>query len=126
MTAPYLAQAENLGGWNWLGDDTVLVTKFGDAIIGAVVLGWEGGAEKTRSRKKKGGKGVIRAWTVRLQYRGKGEGVALLDEAVKLVHQKGGEGIIFDEDNPCEHIRLDPMVSELTLIRFTSCAAEAV
>jgi len=99
MVGGYVSQAEDVG-LEWLGDDMVVVTKYGDVLIGALVLGWEG----ERRRKKKGGKGVVRAWTVLLKYRGKGEGKALLEEAVRLVQKKGGEGLEFEEGNVCEYL----------------------
>jgi len=103
MVAPYLAQAEAVGKWEWLGDDTIICTKFGDHIIGALVLGWESGeqngSKKNTKRKAKGGKGIIRGWTVHLRYRGKGEGRLLLEEAAKVVQQKGGDGLVFEEEN---------------------------
>jgi ribosomal protein S18 acetylase RimI-like enzyme len=37
-----------------------------------------------------------------VRYRGKGEGKMLLEEAVKVVQQKGGDGLAFAEDNVCE------------------------
>ena len=96
VTRGYIFHAEELK-WEWLGDDSVLVTKFGDEVIGTVVLGWEKGEKGTR--RKKSGKGIVRGWTVRLKYRHKGVGRVLLEEAVKLVNEKGGDGIEFAEDH---------------------------
>jgi len=96
ITREYIFHAEGLK-WDWLGDDSVLVTKFGDEVIGTVVLGWEKGEKGTR--RKKSGKGIVRGWSVRLKYRHKGIGRALLEEAVKLVNEKGGDGIEFAEDH---------------------------
>ncbi|KAF2672452.1 hypothetical protein BT63DRAFT_422910 [Microthyrium microscopicum] len=101
VVGPYLQIAEEVN-WDWLDDDTIIATKYGDHIIGSLVLGWEspaGGEKSSRSRRKKGGKGIIRGWTVHLRYRGKGEGRALLDEAAQVVHKKGGDGLEFEEDN---------------------------
>ncbi|KAI9713268.1 MAG: hypothetical protein M1820_001255 [Bogoriella megaspora] len=75
----------------------VLVTKFGDEVIGALVLEWVVGEGK--GRRKKVGKGSIRAWTVKLRYRGKGVGTGLLEEAVALVEKRGGDGIEFNEEH---------------------------
>jgi ribosomal protein S18 acetylase RimI-like enzyme len=105
MAGPYLSQAEKVGKWDWLGDDTVICTKYGEHTIGSLVLGWEsseGTGKKNGRRKGKGGRGLIRAWTVLVRYRGKGEGKMLLEEAVKVVQQKGGDGLAFAEDNVCE------------------------
>lgn len=102
LTRGYIAHAESFK-YEWLGDDTVLVTKFGDEIIGTVVLGWEKGEKG--SRRKRSGKGIVRAWTVRLRYRHKGIGRALLEEAVKIVGEKGGDGIEFAEDHASELLK---------------------
>lgn len=103
MVGPYLAQAENIARWEWLGDDTIISTKYGDKMIGTLVLGWEGEAGKKNNKKKgKGGRGVIRAWTVLLKYRGKGEGRMLLEEAAKVVQQRNGDGLGFEEDGICK------------------------
>ena len=39
----------------------------------------------------RGGKGVIRAWTTRLRYRGKGIGRDLLDGAIRIVKDRCGK-----------------------------------
>lgn len=101
ITRGYIFHAERLK-WEWLGEDTVLVTKFGDEVIGAVVLGWEKGEKGTR--RKKSGRGIVRAWTVRLKYRHKGVGRALLEETVKLAGERGGDGIEFAEDHASKSI----------------------
>jgi hypothetical protein len=95
---PYIDQAENVN-WEWLGEDTVIITKFGATVIGAAVLGFDDEAKK--GKKKKSGKGVLRAWTVLLRYRKKGEGRMLLEEAVKLTKEKGGEGLVFEKGGIC-------------------------
>ncbi|KAJ2903598.1 hypothetical protein MKZ38_009651 [Zalerion maritima] len=43
-----------------------------------------------KSLQRRGGKGVIRAWTVQEGYRGRGVGTHLLSEAVKTVREKMG------------------------------------
>jgi hypothetical protein len=103
MVGPYLVQAENIARWEWLGDDTIISTKYGDKTIGTLVLGWEGESGKKNNKKKgKGGKGVVRAWTVSLKYRGKGEGRMLLEEAAKVVQQRNGDGLAFEENGICK------------------------
>ncbi|KAF2396616.1 hypothetical protein EJ06DRAFT_539874 [Trichodelitschia bisporula] len=94
-TAGYIYAAEAVGR-EWLGEDVVLVTKFGGDVIGSLILGWERG-EGRGNRRRKGGRGVVRGWTTKLRYRGKGVGVALLEEAVRIVAEKGGEEIVFDD-----------------------------
>lgn len=73
--------------------DLLIGSKFGKEIIGALVLRLEG--EKKRGgggRLKAGtGKGLIRAWTVKLRYRHKGIGTALLEEAVSITRDRAGK-----------------------------------
>jgi hypothetical protein len=97
FTKEYLNYAEDVN-WAWLDGDRIIVTKFGDAIIGALVLGWVSG-DGRGSRRKRVGRGLIRAWTVKMRYRGKGVGTGLLEEAVGLVNEKGGDGIDFAEEH---------------------------
>ncbi|KAF2719117.1 hypothetical protein K431DRAFT_286999 [Polychaeton citri CBS 116435] len=109
LTQGYLSLAERVN-WAWLegaedgsssggaGPTDVLVTKFGEEIIGALVIEWVSG-ESSRSKRKKAWRGEIRAWTVRLRYRGKGVGTALLEDAVGLARRKGAESIDFADDH---------------------------
>lgn len=133
----YLAVAEGVGTWKWLeaggegagdgGEVVVLVTRFGEEVVGAVVLtalqdpdhpasnekvkaGGGGGRKSQRSHTANANanayvtgntktKGTIRAWTVRQKYRRKGVGGALLEEAVKLGREKGWSGPVFADDH---------------------------
>ncbi|KAE8448644.1 hypothetical protein EG329_009069 [Mollisiaceae sp. DMI_Dod_QoI] len=97
-TAGYLLAAEEMS-WKWAQnedgeDDTIIGSKFGDEIMGACVLRLErngnGGAKKKAKSGKTGGKGLVRAWTVRVKYRGKGVGTELLEEAVRITREKLG------------------------------------
>jgi GNAT superfamily N-acetyltransferase len=98
MTGEYIGLAEDID-MNWLGDDKLLVVKWGEDIIGALVLGWaDNDAAKKRGRRRRG-KAVIRGWTVKLKYRGKGVGEGLLEEAVKVAGERGADGIIFDAEH---------------------------
>ncbi|KAI8942591.1 hypothetical protein NX059_000649 [Plenodomus lindquistii] len=98
MTGPYIGLAEDID-LGWLGDDRMIVAKWGEDVIGALVLGWaDNDAAKKRGRRRRG-KAVVRAWTVRLKYRGKGVGEGLLEEAVKIAGEKGADGILFDGDH---------------------------
>ncbi|KAL9118602.1 MAG: hypothetical protein Q9187_004849 [Circinaria calcarea] len=93
LAGPYLELAEKIG-WKWLGESEVLVTKFGEGIIGTVVF-----EVKREGRKRK--KGVLRAWTVRMRERGRGVGRGLLEEVVRvLMAEKGCEGVVWEEGNP--------------------------
>ena len=91
----YIPAAEAIN-WEWLGDADVIVTKFGDEVIGTVMMDWVTGEKK---RNKKAWKSEIKAWTVRLRYRGKGVGSSLLEEAVKEAKKNGAENIQFAEEH---------------------------
>ncbi|KUJ16278.1 uncharacterized protein LY89DRAFT_586297 [Mollisia scopiformis] len=97
-TGGYLTAAEEMT-WKWAQnedgeDDIIIGSRFGDEIMGAAVLRLErsgnGGAKKKKASGKTGGKGLVRAWTVRVKYRGKGVGTELLEEAVRITREKLG------------------------------------
>lgn len=101
-TGKYLTLAEDIN-WEWLGDDRMIVVKWGEEVIGALVLGWaDGEAAKKKQGRRKRGKAIVRAWTVRLKYRGKGVGEGLLEEAVKSAGERGADGILFERDHASE------------------------
>ncbi|KAK4121608.1 hypothetical protein N657DRAFT_111870 [Parathielavia appendiculata] len=117
VTSGYLRAAEELS-WGFITnpsngeEDLVLGTRYGADIIGALVLRLEpsednlrpnsnGSGGSNRSRKshsrqnslkgrKTGGTGVIRAWTTRLRYRGRGLGGDMLREAVRVTRERCG------------------------------------
>lgn len=105
-TSGYIQIAESLG-WDWLvspdtGDEDVVIgTRFGGELVGALVLRLEpssgGGSHHHHARKRsrgqnqlRGGKGVIRGWTTKLRYRGKGVGADMLQEAVRVTRERCG------------------------------------
>ncbi|XDG09429.1 hypothetical protein ABKA04_009044 [Annulohypoxylon sp. FPYF3050] len=100
FTGQYIQVAENMK-WNWMvsednEEDTVIGVRFGKDLIGALVLRLEpnpslAGKKRSRNSVLRGGKGVIRAWTVKLRYRNKGVGVDMLHEAVKITREKCGK-----------------------------------
>ncbi|KAL5433693.1 hypothetical protein PMIN05_008172 [Paraphaeosphaeria minitans] len=100
-TGRYLTHAEETD-WEWLGDDRMIVVRWGEEVIGALVLGWADEAAKKKQGRRKRGQAVVRAWTVRLKYRGKGVGVGLLEEAVKVAGERGADGIVFGRDHASE------------------------
>lgn len=99
-TQGYLGAAEGVN-WEIFDGADVLVTRFGDEVIGVLVLEWVSG-ESSRAKRKKAWRGEIRAWTVRLRYRGKGVGAALLEDAVKEARKKGAESLEFAVDHASE------------------------
>ena len=131
VTGGYIEEAERVGTWKWLdegrggdgigevvGDrDEVLLTRFGELGIGAVVVralrdvphanggvDSRGGGTLRKRRQNSGGKhanttGVIRAFAVKNRYRCKGVGTGLLEEAVKLCQEKGWVGPEFAEEH---------------------------
>lgn len=99
LTKDYLFAAEAVN-WDWLGNADVIVTKFGDEVIGTVVIEWLSG--ESRQKRKKAWRGEIKAWTVRLKYRKKGVGAALLEEAVKEARKKGAEALEFSNEHASE------------------------
>ncbi|KAI5362766.1 putative GNAT domain, acyl-CoA N-acyltransferase [Septoria linicola] len=96
LTQGYLRAAEGIN-FEWLGDADILVTKFGDEVIGTVMVEWISG--ESRTKKKKAWRGLVRAWTVRLKYRHKGVGGALLEDAVSAAKKKGAESLEFAEEH---------------------------
>ncbi|KAG8167222.1 hypothetical protein KVR01_002911 [Diaporthe batatas] len=98
-TSGYIQIAESLG-WDWLvspdtaDEDVVIGTRFGSELIGALFLRLEptsGHRGKRRgTQTMRGGKGVIRAWTTKLRYRGKGVGADMLQEAVRVTRERCG------------------------------------
>ncbi|KAI5463382.1 hypothetical protein BGZ63DRAFT_191114 [Mariannaea sp. PMI_226] len=104
LTSGYISLAERLR-WAWLRaedgeEDTLLAARYNDEIIGSLVLRLEAnpstqalmtfGKRKSRSNSLRGGRGIIRAWTTNLQYRGMGVGKDLLHEAVRVTREQCG------------------------------------
>lgn len=113
MTGGYIGMAEDIN-MDWLGDDRLIVVKWGEDVIGSLVLGWaDNDAAKKRGRRRRG-KAVVRAWTVKLKYRGKGVGGGLLEEAVKVAGERGADGIIFDADHASKFTSTHILRSSLT------------
>lgn len=74
-------------------EDLIIASRHGNDIIGACVIRLEPNPTlvgKRRNRSLKGGKGVIRAWTTKAKYRGKGVGGDLLKEAVRVTRERCG------------------------------------
>ncbi|MCJ1311829.1 hypothetical protein MMC25_005502 [Agyrium rufum] len=104
VIGPYIDIAESVN-WKWLGDKSeVLVTRFGDDIIGMVV--WEilsgaalGEGAATGKKGKKRKEAVLRGWTVRKRERGRGCGRDLIEETIRILgSERGVDAVRWDED----------------------------
>jgi GNAT superfamily N-acetyltransferase len=121
FTNPYITIAEETNV-NLLDEADVLVTKFGDEVIGTVIIGWVDGDIKGKRRKWRA---EIRGWAVRLRYRGQGEGLALLEEAVSWAKKKDADGIEFAPDHASEFLKIHPFCPVNSLLiysRFEACS----
>ena len=97
ITSGYINMAEQFN-WNFAKneegeEDVIIGSRYGEELIGALILrlernGSPGGKKKTKG--KTGGKGLVRAWTTRIKYRGTGVGTELLEEAVRVTREKLG------------------------------------
>ncbi|KAF2083255.1 acetyltransferas-like protein, partial [Saccharata proteae CBS 121410] len=97
FTSKYITLAEGVN-WSFLDEaDAVVVSRWGDTVIGACVVSLVGGQGNRGQRRRK--RGVVRAWTVGLKWRGKGIGMGLLEEACKVVGGRGGDGIEFADEH---------------------------
>jgi ribosomal protein S18 acetylase RimI-like enzyme len=74
--------------------DIIIGSRYGEELIGALILRLErnsnGGGKKKSKGFKTGGEALIRAWTVRIKYRGTGVGTELLEEAIRVSREKLG------------------------------------
>lgn len=126
-SGPYLIHAENIN-WNWLVEGSslagnndsnkkykgeeliVLVTKWGEDIIGALAM----------RLSKRDRRAYIKAWTVKLRFRGKEIGRALLEEAVKIaVSEKGCRGIEFEEEHASQYHLSPRLGNQRTMLTQT-------
>ena len=97
VTAGYITLAEDVS-WNFVrnedgGDDIIIGSRYGEDVIGALILRLERNCQspsKRKAKSKTGGKGVVRAWTTKMRYRGTGIGTDLLQEAVRVTREKLG------------------------------------
>lgn len=96
-TAGYITLAEDMS-WKYLqnedgSEDIIIGSRYGEDVIGALILRLERGCQspsKRKAKNKSGGKGVVRAWTTKMRYRGTGIGTDLLQEAVRVTREKLG------------------------------------
>ncbi|KAM0248127.1 hypothetical protein ACHAQJ_009597 [Trichoderma viride] len=104
-TSRYLDLAEKFRWKDWITgpdgkEDTIIAAVFGEEIIGTLVLRLKG--DELNKKKKNtvqtstDGQGIIRAWTTRLRYRGKGVGSDLLHFAVQTTNRAFGSSASMD------------------------------
>lgn len=86
-------------------DPVVLVSRWGEAIIAAMVL-------RVVKRERKG---YVRAWTVDSSYRGNGVGIGLLEEGVRVAWGKGARCVVFEGDHASEYTCSGSLPSPLRL-----------
>ena len=114
ITMDYAKLAESIN-WDWLGgytppstptgergsgfkkqskcdDPVVLVSKWGEEVIGTLVM-------KVVKRERKA---YVRAWTVDSSCRGKGIGGGLLEEGVRVAWGKGARAFEFERGHACK------------------------
>ncbi|CEI40047.1 hypothetical protein FVEN_g2302 [Fusarium venenatum] len=98
FTSAYIRIAEETNWLDWIKDDTIVGARFGDEIIGAVILRLDR-TEKTA---------IIRGWTTRPRYRGRGLGGDVLNETVKIAKELLGKDctVEFAPDHANSHMPL--------------------
>lgn len=98
ITSGYLNLAEEIN-WKFMTngegeEDAIIGSRYREELIGACVLRLERNGHACGKKTKEGaisGKGLVRAWTTRIRYRGIGVGTELLEKAVKLTREKLGD-----------------------------------
>ncbi|GKU04593.1 gnat family [Fusarium langsethiae] len=98
FTSAYIRIAEETNWLDWVKEDTIIGARFGDEIIGAVILRLDH-TEKTA---------IIRGWTTRSRYRGRGLGSDVLSETVKIAKGLLGKDctVEFAPDHANSHMPL--------------------
>jgi hypothetical protein len=96
IVKPYEDLAEKIN-WDWLGNDEIIVARFGDNIIGTCVYRIEGGVTgKKKSQNNSTSKRLlIRCWTTRRRERERGIGQGLLEKVVDIAKENGCDSVEF-------------------------------
>lgn len=113
-TYGYLQRAENFNWKNFITptadnsaqQDTVMYIRYGDNIIGTLVLRLQKAKKpsKTASQQPENGSAAqIRAWATRLRYRNAGIGGDMLREAVRLARASLGPAATISFSDPHAH-----------------------
>jgi GNAT superfamily N-acetyltransferase len=97
-TSGYVQLAEEFN-WKFMKnqdgeEDIIIGSRYGEQLIGALILRLErngnGNGRKKSKGGKTGGRGIVRAWTTKQRYRGTGVGTELLEEAVRVTRERLG------------------------------------
>ncbi|KAF5677357.1 gnat family protein [Fusarium heterosporum] len=102
LTSAYIRIAEGTDWLDWLKndgvEDTIIGARFGEDVIGAVIL----------RLNKSDNVAVIRGWTTRSRYRARGLGGDMLRESVKIAKQALGRdcAVEFAADHANSHMPL--------------------
>lgn len=94
LVKPYQDLAEQIN-WSWLGDDEMVIAKYGGTVIGSCVYRVEGSNGKKNSSSRFL---LIRAWTTRPRERARGIGRGVLEKLVDVAKQKNCQSIEFAPD----------------------------
>lgn len=100
--------------WLRLGD-TILGARHRDKLIGTAIIRLENSTPRNR-RRRTNGKGFVTAWTVQKQQRRKGVGRQILEEAVRTLRDRAGNGV--DIGFAAEHANSVFVLPELFVKRF--------
>lgn len=130
ITMDYGALAQSID-WAWLDsgrknghgkgeDPIVLVSRWGEEIIAALVL-------RVVKRERKG---YVKAWAVDSSYRGSGVGIGMLEEGVRVAWGKGARCVVFEGEHASEYTQNKGLLILILTIafssRFTSCSSTNV
>ena len=87
ITTSWLTPTPTSPGKSKSEDPVILVSKYGDTIVGALVL-------RVVKRERKA---YVRAWTVEKEYRRRGIGSSLLEQGVRVAWGRGARVVGFEE-----------------------------
>ena len=101
LVKPYQDLAEQIN-WIWLGDDEMMIAKYGETVIGSCIYriefsnGKKGSSSSSSSSNSK--RLLIRAWTTRPRERRRGIGRGTLEKVVEIAKQKSCQSVEFAPD----------------------------
>lgn len=113
FTSAYIRIAEETKWMEWAKNDTIIGARFGADIIGVVVMRLEtkiGTLSENSGQVLMGWKkkAIIRGWTTKTRYRGRGLGGDMLSQSVKIAKERMGRDCVveFAEDHANSHMPL--------------------